>query len=39
MKLSQQNVSYSDKEDEGEELDIRSPRLVPLITYPHLFRI
>ncbi|HEY6756161.1 MAG TPA: hypothetical protein VI037_02105 [Nitrososphaera sp.] len=35
MKLSQQNVSYSDKEDEGEELDIRSPKLVPLITYPH----
>jgi putative serine/threonine protein kinase len=28
--LSQQNVSFSD-----EELDIRSPKLVPLITYPH----
>ena len=30
MRLSQQNVSFSD-----EELDIRSPKLVPLITYPH----
>jgi putative serine/threonine protein kinase len=29
MRLSQQNVSFSD-----EELDIRSPRLLPLITYP-----
>jgi putative serine/threonine protein kinase len=30
VRLSQQNVSFSD-----EELDIRSPKLVPLITYPH----
>jgi putative serine/threonine protein kinase len=30
VRLSQQNVSFSD-----EELDIRSPRLVPLISYPH----
>jgi putative serine/threonine protein kinase len=30
VRLSQQNVSCSD-----EELDIRSPKLVPLITYPH----
>lgn len=30
MRLSQQNVSFSD-----EELEIRSPKLVPLITYPH----
>ena len=29
MRLSQHNVSFSD-----EELDIRSPKLVPLITYP-----
>lgn len=29
MRLSQQNVSFSN------ELDIRSPRLVPLISYPH----
>jgi putative serine/threonine protein kinase len=29
--LSQQNVSSLDE----EEVDIRSPRLVPLITYPH----
>ena len=28
--LSQQNISFSD-----EELDIRSPKLVSLITYPH----
>jgi putative serine/threonine protein kinase len=28
--LSQQNLSFS-----SEELDIRSPRLLPLITYPH----
>ena len=32
MRLSQQNVSYSREE---KELDIRSPSLVPLITYPH----
>jgi putative serine/threonine protein kinase len=32
MTLSQQNVSYSREE---KELDIRSPSLVPLITYPH----
>ena len=32
MRLSQQNVSYSREE---KELDIRSPRLAPLITYPH----
>jgi putative serine/threonine protein kinase len=32
MSLSQQNVSYSGEE---KELDIRSPSLVPLITYPH----
>ena len=32
MRLSQQNVSYSRDE---KELDIRSPSLVPLITYPH----
>ncbi len=31
MRLSQLNVSFSDE----EELDIRSPKLVPLITYPH----
>ena len=31
MRLSQQNVSYSTEE---KELDIRSPSLVPLITYP-----
>ena len=31
MKLYQQNVSYSDE----EELDIRSPKLMPLITYPN----
>jgi putative serine/threonine protein kinase len=30
VRLSQQNVSFSD-----EELEIRSPKLVPLITYPH----
>ncbi len=30
MTLSQQNVSFLD-----EELDIRSPRLIPLIAYPH----
>ena len=30
MRLSQQNVSFSD-----EELDIRSPKLLSLITYPH----
>jgi putative serine/threonine protein kinase len=30
VRLSQQNVSFSD-----EELDIMSPKLVPLITYPH----
>lgn len=30
MRLSQQNVSFS-----SEELDIRSARLLPLITYPH----
>jgi putative serine/threonine protein kinase len=30
VRLSQHNVSFSD-----EELDIRSPKLVPLITYPH----
>jgi putative serine/threonine protein kinase len=30
VRLSQQNVSFSD-----EDLDIRSPRLLPLITYPH----
>jgi putative serine/threonine protein kinase len=30
VRLSQQNVSFSD-----EELDIRSPRLVPLISYPY----
>jgi putative serine/threonine protein kinase len=30
VKLSQQNVSFLD-----EELDIRSPRLIPLISYPH----
>ena len=30
MTLSQQNISFSD-----EELDIRSPRLIPLISYPH----
>ena len=30
MRLSQHNVSFSD-----EEIDIRSPKLVPLITYPH----
>ena len=30
MRLSQQNVSFS-----GEELDIGSSRLLPLITYPH----
>jgi putative serine/threonine protein kinase len=30
VRLSQQNVSFSD-----EELDIRSPKLIPLITYPH----
>jgi putative serine/threonine protein kinase len=30
VRLSQQNVSFSD-----EEIDIRSPRLVPLISYPH----
>lgn len=30
MRLYQQNVSFSD-----EELDIRSPKLVPIITYPH----
>lgn len=29
MRLSQQNVSFSN------ELDIRSPRLLPLISYPH----
>src|ERR671915_1763229 len=28
--LSQQNVSFLD-----EELDIRSPRLIPVISYPH----
>ena len=32
MRLSQQNVSYSREE---KDLDIRSPSLVPLITYPH----
>ncbi len=32
MTLSQQNVSYS---TEDKEIDIRSPILVPLITYPH----
>jgi putative serine/threonine protein kinase len=31
VRLSQQNVSFSDE----EELDIRSPKLLPLITYPH----
>jgi len=31
MRLSQQNISFSDE----EEVDIRSPRLLPLITYPH----
>lgn len=30
MTLSQQNVSFLD-----EELDIRSPRLIPIISYPH----
>lgn len=30
MTLSQQNISFLD-----EELDIRSPRLIPLISYPH----
>ncbi len=30
--MSQQNVSYSTEE---REIDIRSPSLVPLITYPH----
>jgi putative serine/threonine protein kinase len=30
VRLSQHNVSFSD-----EEVDIRSPKLVPLITYPH----
>jgi putative serine/threonine protein kinase len=30
VRLSQQNVSFSD-----EELDIRSPKLLSLITYPH----
>lgn len=30
MRLSQQNVLFS-----TEELEIRSPRLLPLITYPH----
>jgi putative serine/threonine protein kinase len=30
MRLSQQNVLFLD-----EELDIRSPKLLPLITYPH----
>lgn len=30
MRLSQQNLSFS-----SEELDIRSSRLLPLITYPH----
>jgi putative serine/threonine protein kinase len=30
VRLSQHNVSFSD-----EEIDIRSPKLVPLITYPH----
>ena len=30
--MSQQNVSYSREE---KELDIRSPSLVPLISYPH----
>ena len=34
MRLSQQNVSYS-----MEELDIRSPSLVPLITYPHFSEV
>jgi putative serine/threonine protein kinase len=31
MRLSQQNVSFLDE----DELDIRSPKLVPIITYPH----
>jgi putative serine/threonine protein kinase len=30
MTLSQQNISFLD-----EELDIKSPRLIPLISYPH----
>jgi putative serine/threonine protein kinase len=34
MRLSQQNVSYSMR-----ELDIRSPSLVPLITYPHFSEV
>jgi putative serine/threonine protein kinase len=32
MRLSQQNISYSAEE---KDIDIRSPSLVPLITYPH----
>src|ERR687889_2122377 len=36
MRLSQQNVSYSREE---KELDIRSPSLVPLITYPHFSEV
>ncbi len=33
MKLSQQNVSFSDEEE--NELDIKSPKLQSIITYPH----
>jgi putative serine/threonine protein kinase len=36
VKLSQHNVSFSDEE---KELDIRSPRLLPLITYPRYSEI
>ncbi len=37
-RFSQQNVSFSEEEEEHEkdkEIDIRSPELQPLITYPH----